>query len=33
MYLRYHFEKLPLCKSDEGIRALLPHRLDPAVLR
>jgi transposase len=32
MYLRYLFEKLPLCKSDEEMQALLPHRLAPAVL-
>ena len=28
MYLRYLFEKLPLCQSDDEIRALLPHRVD-----
>jgi transposase len=32
MYLRYLFERLPLCQSDEEMQALLPHRLDPAVL-
>jgi transposase len=28
-YLRYLFEKLPLCQSDDEMRALLPHRVNP----
>ncbi|MBL8032413.1 MAG: transposase domain-containing protein [Leptospiraceae bacterium] len=32
VYLRYLFEKQPLCQSDEEMRALLPHRVDPAGL-
>ena len=31
-YLRYLFEKLPLCQSEEEMRSLLPHRIDPAVV-
>jgi transposase len=31
-YLRHLFEKLPLCQSEEEMRALLPHRLDSAVV-
>ena len=31
-YLRYLFEKLPLCQSQEEMRSLLPHRIDPAVV-
>jgi hypothetical protein len=30
--VRYRFKKLPLCQSDEEMQALLPHRLEPAVL-
>lgn len=31
-YLRYLFEKLPLCQNDAEMRALLPHRVEPTVL-
>jgi len=31
-YLRYLFEKLPLCKNDEEIKQLLPHRIDPKII-
>ena len=31
-YLRYLFEKLPRCQTDDEIRNLLPHRIDPSVL-
>jgi len=31
-YLRYLFEKLPLCQSDDAMRALLPHRVDPTAV-
>lgn len=32
MYLRYLFAKLPLCKSDDEMRALLPHRVERATV-
>jgi hypothetical protein len=32
MYLRYLFENLPLCQSDEEMRALLPRRVGPVVV-
>jgi len=31
-YLRYLFEKLPFCQTDDEIRSLLPHRIAPAVV-
>jgi transposase len=31
-YLRYLFEKLPLCQSDEEMRALLPYRIEPSAV-
>jgi transposase len=31
-YLHYLFEKLPLCQSNEEMHALMPHRINPAVV-
>jgi len=31
-YLSYVFDRLPLCKSDSDIEALLPYRIDPSTI-
>lgn len=31
-YLRYLFEKLPSCKSDDEIRLIMPNRIDPDII-
>jgi hypothetical protein len=31
-YLSYVFDRLPLCKSDSDIDALLPYRIDPSTI-
>ncbi len=31
-YLRYLFEKLPACTSDNEIRSIMPNRIDPEVI-
>ena len=32
-YLRHLFKKLPLCNSEDEMRELLPHRIDPAAFK
>jgi hypothetical protein len=31
-YMRYLFEKLPACKSDDEIRLIMPNRIDPQII-
>ena len=31
-YLRYLFEKLPACKSDDEIKLIMPNRINPEIV-
>ena len=31
-YLRYLFEKLPVCKCDDEVRSIMPNRIDPDII-